>query len=445
MKDLSYGDEDGALTLHAGTGRLWFKKNDIAWAETPVLSNHNNLVSFDDIVLPYSFSADLFDINKAIATERDYIDFITSKRNGSLEEYKWKNKLQPLTNTSIVETFSLECLNATLNVWKLWNDFFCQEQIAAFAAKAHLYNISSDIAWLQLIADNVGVENQSLFCKAMIDHQLVSGRYITAITPVVNICAPQYKDEQAMLQERSQLTKEITQIDHPNSDLYKNIRHNYLKLIERQHDIYTSLDLWAINGKSIWWYLDFAEQLLAREDISEFYTTEINGYQTRYLEPTLESLQDEALDTTTKDNITNLLTDKLWYVEKKIPPQNEAMITDTSKFNVAKIEEKNLSVWLFETWNRFDLYLNSQPEYVYTNNVNDIYLLQFNIDWVNFIARFWTDGSYKLDPVYLVLGPDQLKRLDGASLTLDEVNIEDIEQFRKDIYDLVLKYSDTEE
>lgn len=273
----------------------------------------NNLITYKWYIVPRFFyiykTFPLVDISyfstweyEIKALDNFLQNIILAKKDLGPNNEQKKNKILPLTNNNIIDTFDLSCVFRNKIFQKI-----CNNNIQRFIDVFFVYNISMDYDGLTQLFNKLAWDEQKkqIMCKNLEKYITYANDTNTKIRTLFTKCTSSsieiFQNFEGFIQIQKELeNKQITNTTYTNKNL------NTYKLVSVLQVIYKEIINNRMNTTNIMQYFDFLKQVLKPNKIDGFYK-DLNFYFiVYYIKPRLEDPNNRVnhkkeIDTLTKE------------------------------------------------------------------------------------------------------------------------------------------------
>jgi len=261
----NYSDKDVKFNILGGY--IYSSWND--------LYSYNNLSSFKDVVLPYSFYVDsgmAQEYKDVKNTDQKFLTtFVLTKilLNSKKQEDTTSTHAQPLKSLKddgIEDTFNLMCLNSVVI------SPFCQNEINIFLDNIYAYDISKDMDGAKEMYDVLTAKGyKEEVCKAYQNYTLFSLDFNESFYSMFQDCGWKYLENYEFMKAFAQINTNIVNNSLDNKTSYNDDLTAY-KLMSFQKLIYTDYqDNKNFNVDLIGMYFAFLENILQQNKLKAPY------------------------------------------------------------------------------------------------------------------------------------------------------------------------------
>lgn len=276
-----------------------------------MLSSYNNLVSYNGYTLPRYFAGDVSMFSNdtfsgATTYTKNELDWFMTK----LRSIKNKDTITNIKNrsipisTDIVTTFNLQCLSQK----KIYNRL-CETFTDNFIETFLLYDIAKDIQGFKdifnILLQNNNTRYKTKLCTNLIYYSYYSENTSNDIKSIIKSCSPSDYDTFNKFVLFSEVQKELENKFISNTVYVDNIINEY-KTSSFLQILYEDINSNKINIDRINSYLDFIEELLKEEKLSQLETNIIYYFNNYKLKTTIEN-PELFMKIDNKTNLNNLL------------------------------------------------------------------------------------------------------------------------------------------
>ena len=252
--------------------------------------SQDNLITYKWFVVPRNLAiATTLPIKQASYFEKS--DYLTGELKQLINNFVLvtqdnsshiiKNTQIPLTD-GIIKTFNLSCLSESVLYAKT-----CSHFLDTFLASFFVYQLNEDYVGLQQVFDTTkNTDYHKLLCDGMKKYLLYSNDTNTQLATIFDQCGSWYTD----FYKRMWFFVDIqSQLDdkYISPDVYKDQLLNVYKLLSYQQILYQDFQELKIRKNEYSLYLAYAQELIKRKALPQFYLDELYRYNTYYLKPTL--------------------------------------------------------------------------------------------------------------------------------------------------------------
>lgn len=323
----------------------WYIYN--SWNE---IYSYNNLSSFKNIILPYSFYIESWSLQKYDKNTKntDY-KFLTNFVLANIlikNERKWEielnyDELKPLKEEKIEKTFNLTCLNSIII------SPFCQKEIDKVFNNLYLYDISKDIYWMKNLYENLKNKwYKDQICQTYQKYTIHSLDFNENFYTIFKDCWEEYLKNYELMKDFSNINNSIINNKMDNK-IFSNKNINAYKLLSFQKLIYINYEENKnFNVDLIWMYLSFLENIIKDQKIWNPYYDISYLYNNFYLSKIL---------TEQKSNVNQKISEAIPKLTESINKINkwdnffitkwlEKLIVNKTLINILNSKNNNLNL-----------------------------------------------------------------------------------------------------